>query len=69
IAERCGVNTITAPYEADAQLVYVESQLSSLYERCFVYANDSDLVVLGVSNMVYDIKHCGTPRNDLIGKV
>lgn len=69
ISDRCGVDTITAPYEADAQMVFVESQLSPLYEWCFVHANDSDLVVLGVSNMVCDIKQCGTQRNDLIGKV
>lgn len=69
IADRCGVDTITAPYEADAQLVFMESQLSRHYERCFVFANDSDLIVLGVSNLLWNLKWCGSPRQDLVGEV
>ena len=43
---------IVAPYEADAQVILLEAELGA---AC-VYANDADLLVMGVKNMVSEIQ-------------
>ena len=43
---------IVAPYEADAQVILLEAELDA---TC-VYANDADLLVMGVKNMVSEIQ-------------
>lgn len=47
---------ITAPFEADAQLKVMEDNYSREGQRCFVRANDSDLIVLGVRSLLWDVK-------------
>lgn len=61
------IETFTSPYEADAYLVFLESQLSERFPRTFVYANDSDLIAIGVQRMVVDIKRVA--RGELEGLV
>lgn len=46
---------ITAPFEADPQLKVMEELYSRGGKRCFVRANDSDLVVLGVRSLLWDV--------------
>lgn len=47
---------VTAPFEADSQLKALEDLYSASGRRCFVRANDSDLVVLGVQNLLWEVK-------------
>ncbi|CAN0314459.1 unnamed protein product, partial [Laminaria digitata] len=46
---------ITAPFEADPQLKVMEDIFSGSGKRCFVRANDSDMVVLGVRSLLWDV--------------
>lgn len=47
---------MTAPFEADGQLVFLEDMYSRMGDQCHVYANDSDLVVLGVKSLLWEAK-------------
>ena len=47
-----GFVVIVAPYEADAQVILLEDEL----DAACVYANDADLLVMGVKNMVSEIQ-------------
>ncbi|CAM9965956.1 unnamed protein product, partial [Ascophyllum nodosum] len=42
---------MVAPYEADAQVILLEAELGAV----FVYANDADLLVMGVKNLISEI--------------
>ena len=46
---------ITAPFEADSQLRVMEGLYSGSGRRCFVRGNDSDLTVLGVRSVLWDV--------------
>ena len=48
---------IVAPYEADAQVILLEDEL----DAACVYANDADLLVMGVKNMVSEIQFRRVP--------
>lgn len=52
----CACEAVFAPFEADAQLVYMEAEFVRAGQRCFVYATDADLIVIGVQNLAWDIK-------------
>ena len=43
---------IVAPYKADAQVILLEDEL----DAACVYANDADLLIMGVKNMVSEIQ-------------
>ena len=49
------VDCITAPFEADPQLKVMEDVYCREGQRCFVRANDSDLIVLGVRSLLWDV--------------
>lgn len=68
ISSTCNIETITAPYEADAKLVFLEGQLCPRYDRCFIHATGSDLVVLGAKNLAWNITRGGS-FNDLYADV
>lgn len=61
------MEAFTSPYEADAYLVFLESQLSPKFPRTFVYATDADLIAIGVQRMVWDIQKVA--RGELQGQV
>lgn len=55
LAEALRVQCIIAPFEADPQLKLLEEMFTRMGKVCYVYATDSDLVVLGVRRLLYDI--------------
>ncbi|CAM9923246.1 unnamed protein product [Ectocarpus fasciculatus] len=55
-----GVECLTAPYEADAQLVFMERTFRSQFSRCYIFGNDSDLVVLGAQHLLIDVRRDNT---------
>lgn len=49
---------VTAPYEADAQLVSTQNYYLGRFpdEEVFIWANDSDIFVLGALNLLWDVR-------------
>lgn len=66
IKARCESETVIAPYEADAQLVVMEKQMGANYDRCFIHANDSDIIILGGLRVAWNIT---TKGDELVGQV
>ena len=56
---------ITAPFEADSQLKVMEGLYSGSGRRCFLRANVSDLTVLGVRSVLWDVD---TEDGGLVGQ-
>ena len=56
LESRMGIETITAPYEADPQLVFMERTFRGQFGRCYIFGNDSDLIVLGAMNLLYEVR-------------
>lgn len=52
---------MVAPFEADGQLQLLERLCNKTHARVFVYAADSDLMVLGVESLLWEVKvaNCG----------
>lgn len=65
----CGCQTLTAPFEADAQLVLLEQTLLETNDRTYIYGNDSDLIVLGARCLLWDIKSSLDQHGSLVGSV
>lgn len=65
----CGCQTLTAPFEADAQLVLLEQTLLETIDRTYIYGNDSDLIVLGARCLLWDIKSSLDRHGLLVGSV
>lgn len=57
---------ITSPYEADAQLFVLEDLYLSMGKRVLVRATDSDLIVVGVRSLLWNVE---TDGRGLIGDV
>ena len=49
------VDCITTPFKANPQLKVMEDTCCREGERCFVRANDSDRIVLGVRSLLWDV--------------
>ncbi|CAN0346005.1 unnamed protein product, partial [Scytosiphon promiscuus] len=53
------VQCIIAPYEADPQIRVLEEMLTRGGRECYVWATDSDLCVLGVNRLMYELNSRG----------